>query len=326
MNNDIIQINHIEIVMNNLRRLKLRHLEAFVEVSRQNSVSRAAEVLHLTQPAVTRTIRELEEICGQPLIEKDGRGIRITHYGEVFLRHAGTSLAAARNGINALTQLNYSDGPMVRIGALPTVAASLIPQAVKAFLDTGLRNRLHIVTGENHVLLDQLRNGELDLVMGRLPAPENMQGLVFEPHYRERVVFAVDKNHPLAGKPQISVNELDAHPVLIPSAASIIRPFVDRLFIEHGIPEPEQAIETVSDSFGRAFTQEYNAIWIISRGVIAREIESGQFVELPIDTRATVGSVGLNMRAGETLDTAAQCFAEIIMGLSEQEEVRAPAH
>ncbi|WP_109314159.1 pca operon transcription factor PcaQ [Pseudovibrio ascidiaceicola] len=326
MNNDIIQINHIEIVMNNLRRLKLRHLEAFVEVSRQNSVSRAAEVLHLTQPAVTRTIRELEEICGQPLIEKDGRGIRITHYGEVFLRHAGTSLAAARNGINALSQLNYSDGPMVRIGALPTVAASLIPQAVKAFLDTGLRNRLHIVTGENHVLLDQLRNGELDLVMGRLPAPENMQGLVFEPHYRERVVFAVDKNHPLADKPQISVSELDAYPVLMPSVASIIRPFVDRLFIEHGIPEPEQAIETVSDSFGRAFTQEYNAIWIISRGVIAREIECGQFVELPIDTRATVGSVGLNMRAGETLDTAAQCFAEILMGLSEKEEARASAH
>jgi LysR family pca operon transcriptional activator len=326
MNNDIIQINHIETVMNNLRRLKLRHLEAFVEVSRQNSVSRAAEVLHLTQPAVTRTIRELEEICGQPLIEKDGRGIRITHYGEVFLRHAGTSLAAARNGINALSQLNYSDGPMVRIGALPTVAASLIPQAVKAFLDTGLRNRLHIVTGENHVLLDQLRNGELDLVMGRLPAPENMQGLVFEPHYRERVVFAVDKNHPLAGNPQISVSELDAYPVLMPSVASIIRPFVDRLFIEHGIPEPEQAIETVSDSFGRAFTQEYNAIWIISRGVIAREIECGQFVELPIDTRATVGSVGLNMRAGETLDTAAQCFAEILMGLSEKEEARASAH
>ncbi|WP_208991300.1 pca operon transcription factor PcaQ [Pseudovibrio sp. Tun.PSC04-5.I4] len=305
--------------MNNLRRLKLRHLEAFVEVSRQNSVSRAADVLHLTQPAVTRTIRELEEICGQPLIEKDGRGIRITHYGEVFLKHAGTSLAAARNGINALTQLNHSDGPMVRVGALPTVAASLIPQAVKSFLDTGMRNRLHIVTGENHVLLDQLRNGELDLVMGRLPAPENMQGLVFEPHYRERVVFAVDKDHPLAAKSQISVNELNAFPLLLPSATSIIRPFVDRLFIEQGIPEPDQAIETVSDSFGRAFTGKYSAVWIISRGVIAREIDSGQFVELPIDTRATLGSVGLNMRAGDVLDSAAQCFADILKNLSEKQ-------
>ncbi len=305
--------------MNNLRRLKLRHLETFVEVSRQSSVSRAAEMLHLTQPAVTRTIRELEEICGQRLIEKDGRGIRITHYGEVFLRHAGSSLASARNGINALSQLNHTNGPMVRVGALPTVAASLIPRAVKAFLGTGLRNRLHIVSGENLVLLEQLRNGELDLVMGRLPAPENMQGLVFEPHYRERVVFAVDKDHPLAGKAQVKVSEMDAFPVLLPSAASIIRPFVDRLFIEHGIPDPKQVVETVSDSFGRAFTQQYQAIWVISRGVIAREIESGQFTELPIDTRATVGSVGLNMRAGETLDGAAQCFAEILMSLSEQQ-------
>ena len=63
--------------MNILRRLKLRHLETFVEVARQKSVSRAAENLNLTQPAVTRTIRELEEICGKPLVEKDGRGIRI---------------------------------------------------------------------------------------------------------------------------------------------------------------------------------------------------------------------------------------------------------
>ena len=298
--------------MNQLRRIKLRHLETFVEVARQKSVSRAADALNLTQPAVTRTLRELEEICGKPLVEKEGRGIRISHYGEIFLRYAGSSITAARNGVNALSELSLDDGPRIRLGALPTVSTTIIPQAVSRYLQSGMRNRLKVVTGENRVLLDQLRNGELDLVMGRLPAPENMQGLVFEPLYRDRVVIAVDASHPLAGKRQIGVDCLDDYPVIVPSDNSIIRPFVDRLFVEQGISEPRQAIESVSDSFGRAMLRNYQAIWIISRGVIAAEIETGEFVTLPIDTQSTLGSIGINTRAQTALDPAGEYFAEIL--------------
>lgn len=304
--------------MNSIRRVKLRHLETFVEVARQKSVSRAAENLHLTQPAVTRTIRELEEICGKPLVEKDGRGIRISHYGEVFLRYAGSSLAAARGGINALAQLHLSDGPMVRLGALPTVSATIVPKAVSRYLRSGMQNRLSVVTGENRVLLDQLRVGELDLVMGRLPAPENMQGLIFEPLFRDKVVFAVKADHPLANRAQISVDSLDAYPVLVPTRQSIIRPFVDRLFIEQGMSEPKLAIETVSDSFGHAFVRQFNAVWIISRGVVSAEIDSGEFTILPFDTESTLGSVGLNTRAQIELGPAAEAFADMLRRAAEE--------
>tara|TARA_R110002124_G_scaffold104370_10_gene254315 strand:- start:2141 stop:3106 length:966 start_codon:yes stop_codon:yes gene_type:complete len=312
MKNAIYNKNHIEKHMNNLRRLKLRHLETFVEVARQSSISRAASVLHLSQPAVTRTIRELESIIGKPLVEKDGRGIRISHYGEIFLRHAGSSLAAARNGLNAVSALTMNDGPPVRIGALPTVSATIVPAAVAKYLDAGMRSRLLIVTGENRVLLNQLRNGELDLVMGRLPAPESMQGLIFEPLYKEEVVFAVRAGHPLTGQSQMSIAALNDYPVLVPSQASIIRPFVDRLFIEQGITEPRHIVETVSDSFGRAFLHGRNAIWIISRGVVAAELASGEFDILPIDTSSTLGSVGLNIRADGDLSSAAEFLADLL--------------
>ena len=147
----------------------------------------------------------MEEICGKPLVEKDGRGIRISQYGEVFLRFAGSSLASARGGINALAQLSLADGPLVRLGALPTVSATIVPIAVTRYLESGLQNRLSVVTGENRVLLDQLRVSELDLVMGRLPAPKNMQGLIFEPLFRDKVIFAVLSDHPFAGKSQVAV-------------------------------------------------------------------------------------------------------------------------
>ena len=84
-------------------RIKFRHLQTFIEVARQKSVGKAADILGISQPAVTRTIRELEEILGVQLFEKDGRGIRLGRIGEVFLKHAGASVAAVMDGMNSVT-------------------------------------------------------------------------------------------------------------------------------------------------------------------------------------------------------------------------------
>ncbi|OCW57656.1 pca operon transcription factor PcaQ [Hoeflea olei] len=294
------------------RRIKIRHLEAFVEVARQKSVGRAAITLSLTQPAVTRTIRELEEIVGAALIEREGRGIRLSHQGEVFLSHAGSGLAAVRGGIAALANVATVAGPPVRVGALPTVSATIMPGAVAEFLDSGFKSPLRVITGENRVLLDQLRKGDLDLVMGRMPAPENMVSLRFEPLYRDRVIFVVSRTHPLAGQRQVTADILARHPVLVPPEGSIIHPFVERLMLEQGMARPGRAIETVSDSFGRAYLRASDAIWIISRGVVAAEIASGEFVELPIDTGSTMGAVGLITRETETPHDAAVFFADLL--------------
>ncbi|MCG6858042.1 MAG: pca operon transcription factor PcaQ [Salaquimonas sp.] len=306
--------------MNSLSNLKLRHLETFVEVARQKSVSRAAENLAVTQPAVTRTLRELERICGCALVEREGRGIRITQRGEMFLRHAAGSLASARAALNTIDQLGADDGPAIRVGALPTVSATRMPAAVNRYFVSGMRARLKIVSGDNHVLLDQLRNGELDFVMGRLPAPENMAGLVFEPFYRDRVVFVVHSHHELAGRDRIAAEDFDRFPVLLPPEGSIIQPFVDRLFIELGFARPRNVVETVSDSFGKAYLRRYPAIWIISRGVVSGELDSGEFALLAIDTSSTLGSVGLVTRAGSELPAPASFFAELLRGLTAEGE------
>jgi pca operon transcription factor PcaQ len=293
------------------RRIKIRHLEAFVEVARQKSVGRAAASLGLTQPAVTRTIRELEGIVGQPLVTRDGRGIRLSRQGETFLAHAGRSLAAVRGGISALSD-PAGRGPTVRIGALPTVSATIMPEAVARHLESGHPSRLRVVTGENRVLLDQLRKADLDLVVGRMPAPDLLEGLRFEPLYRDRVVFVVASNHPLARTRRVGLDVLARHPVLVPPEGSIIHPFVERVIIEQGLARPLREVETVSDSFGRAYVREKQAIWIISRGVVAAEIESGQFCELPIDTASTLGSVGLVTRGGDDPHEGTAAFADTL--------------
>ena len=237
-------------------RIKLRHLHALIEVARQKSVINASETLHVSQPAITKTIRELEEALGVPLVERDGRGIRITRYGEVFLRHAGTALAALRQGLDSVSQELHGSGPPLRIGALPTVSTRIMPHAISLFLTEKIGSPIKIVTGENATLLEQLRVGDLDLVVGRLAAPDKMTGFSFEHLYSEKILFLVRDGHPLTRGKQSIFDKIADYPVLMPTQNSIIRPFVDRLLIVHGIgPLPIQ-IDTVSDAFGRAFLRE----------------------------------------------------------------------
>ncbi|MBE3638286.1 pca operon transcription factor PcaQ [Mangrovicoccus algicola] len=293
-------------------RLNMRHLELFVEVAQRKSVSRAAEALHLTQPAVSRTLRELEELCGRPLFEKHGRGIRLSPYGTIFLRHAGASLAAAREGLSALQSLDPDQGPPLRIGALPTVLATIVPRAVAAYRAEGPGARLSVASGSNLVLLNDLREGRLDLVVGRLPAPENMAAVTFEPLYRERVVVVVAAGHPLEGARLLSAEDLARYPVLLPGPGSIIRPFVERLLMEQGLTPPADAIETVSPSFGWAFVKRSRAVWFISQGVVAAQLETGEFAELPMDTGTTLGSVGLCTRLDKAPGASVTRFADIL--------------
>jgi LysR family pca operon transcriptional activator len=280
-------------------RIKFRHLQTFLEVARQKSVGKAADVLSITQPAVTRTIRELEDHLGASLFEREGRGIRISAFGEVFLKHAGESIAAVRRGVDSIAQAKSSIGPPLRIGALPTASASLMPEAVAEFLKAGTGSRATVVTGENRWLLDALRIGDLDLVVGRLAAPERMTGLHFEPLYAEDVVFVARTGHPLVQRRNFSLGEIANFTVLMPPPGSVIRPFVDRLLLTNGIGELTNVVETVSDSFGRPFVERYDAIWIISRGVVETEITAGRFTTLDVDTTETRGAVGLTTRATE---------------------------
>ncbi|MBK3745086.1 pca operon transcription factor PcaQ [Paraburkholderia aspalathi] len=285
-------------------RIKFRHLHTFVEVARQKSVMKASELLHVSQPAVTKTIRELEEILGVPVVERDGRGIRITRYGEVFLRHAGAALAALRQGLDSVSQELEGSGPPVRIGALPTVSTRIMPRAMSLFLTEKTGSPIKIVTGENAVLLEQLRVGDLDLVVGRLAAPDKMTGFSFEHLYSEKVLFLVRAGHPLIDEKRSIFDSLAEFPVLMPTRNSIIRPFVDQLLIVNGIGVLPMQIETVSDAFGRAFLRQSDAVWIISEGVAAADIAEGRLIALPIDTSETTGPVGLTMRT-DTLPSAA---------------------
>jgi LysR family pca operon transcriptional activator len=279
------------------QRVKFRHLQCFLEVAGQQSVVKAASVLSVTQPAVSKTIRELEEVLGVALFERRGRGVALTRFGEVFLRYAGASVTALRQGVDSITQARTKGGMAIKVGALPTVSTRVMPRAVHLFKQDNVGTVVRVITGENSVLLSQLRTGDLDLVVGRLADPELMTGLSFEHLYSERVSFIVRPGHPLLKAKLLNLSKLAGYTVLLPTEGSIIRPLVDRFLIAHGVASLPDQIETVSMAFGRRYTRMTDAVWLISRGVVAEDLADGVLAELPIATEATTGPVGLTTRA-----------------------------
>lgn len=277
------------------RRIKLRHLEAFVAITKLRSLKRAAERLHLTQPAISRTLAELEQILGTRLLDRGRGGVELTAQGEVLFDFAQAGLGALERGLDGAAAAPRHSAPRLRVGALPSVAARLLPELVTVLEDLAPDLLLTIADGPHDHLTEQLRAGRLDLVLGRLGAPDTMRGLSFTQLYLEGVVFVTRPGHPILTRPEL--DRLAEFTVIFPPPWAAIRPFVERLLIAQGIPIPPRRIETVSGAFGRVHTARSDAIWVISAGVVANEIADGRLIRLPFPAEGTDGPVGLMRRA-----------------------------
>lgn len=286
-------------------RIKLRHIACFLEVAARSGFGRAAETLHLTQPAVSRAIAELEDILGVPLFERGRGGAVLTGEGVAFRAHAGAAFAELGRGIDTLRRVGGGGGALV-VGVLPTVAARIMPKAVQRAKAAGLAASIVIEAGPNGWLIDQLKQGGLDLVVGRLAEPQVMMGLAFEHLYSEPIVFVVRPGHPAATGRPVRLEDIAHHTLIMPARGSIIRPEIDRLFIQEGIGRIDDRIEAVEPQFSRAYVRASDAVWIISHGVVAGDLEEGTLVRLPLSTSVSGGPVGLTTCAGHAPTPAAE--------------------
>lgn len=306
--------------MNMDRRIKFRHLDAFSAIARANSFKIAAEQLNLTQPAISKTLKELEDILGVVVMERSRAGVALTPQGEIFLQFAEQSTAALQHGLRSL-QAGGRAAARLKLGALPSVASALLPSAVLRFAAKNPDTRVELYEGAHFDLTTRLRSGGLDLVVGRLGKPDTMVGLSFQQLYSESVVIVASPESPATGIRDPA--ELAAFRVLYPPRDSAIRPLVARQLIAQGIPLFSNRIETASPAFGRAVTLgDPGTVWIISRGVVAEDLATGRLVALDIDLPSTQGAVGIMSRAEEVPSVATRTFAKLLSDLCAEDEIR----
>mgnify|MGYP002700247400 CR=1 FL=1 len=297
------------------RRIKYRHLEAFIAISRAGRLNRAADQLNLTQPTISKTLKDLEDILGVTLLLRDRAGVALTPEGQVFLQFAEQSVAALQIGLQNITNLGSVVGSTLLIGALPSVAAQILPRAVEKFLHLAPDTVIQIEEGSHAELTARLRAGNLDLLVGRMGPLETMEDLSFTQLYNEKIVAVAAPENPICNATKLA--QLADSMVIYPPKDSAIRPLLARTMIASGLPIFKKRIETVSGSFGRALVLgSMQAVWFISHGVVADDLEKGRLRALELDLSTTEGPVGIMARSEEMADTHVHLFRQTLLEAS----------
>lgn len=289
----------------NFDRLQLRHLRCLAIVGQERNLVRAAKALALTQPAVSKTIAELEDIVGRQLLVRRRRGVDLTAAGEVLLRHSVATLRGLREGLSLA--LDEAEGQQLRVvvGALPNMAASMLPEAIALLVQEHPQLRVRVVSGTNAQLMTQLRQGEIDMVVGRLAQPAALVDLSFVQLYSEPLLLVARPAHPLAGKPKPALASLAAYPLVVPVQGTLVRDTADAFLFARGNALPGAVIEATDTSFVLGLLRFTDAIWFAPKGAADSALALGELVRIDVDTSVTDGPVGITWRStGEPGDGA----------------------
>ncbi|MGV5566952.1 pca operon transcription factor PcaQ, partial [Burkholderia pseudomallei] len=276
-------------------RVKFRHLQCFLAVAQFGSVQKAAHSLSITQPAVSKTIAELESILGVRLFERGRQGARPTREGQLFMPHASACVLALRQGVGLLAREGGGAAATLEIGMLPTVAASLAPAVLKTLAAEWPRAVVRITTVANAELLERLKAGAIECAIGRLSEPERMVGLSFEHLYNEPLVAVVRAGHPLAASASPAA-QLARYPVVLPPYGTMIRQAAEQLLSACGAPPLESFVEVLSVSVARALALENDAVWFVPRYAAEFDLAAGTLTRLALPVDGADEPVGLILR------------------------------
>ena len=293
------------------QRIRLRHLHTFVAVAQQGTLGRAAETLNLSQPALSKTLNELEQLTGTRLFERGRLGAQLTLVGEQFLTHAVKVLDALNTAGQSLTRRNDVVPDVVRIGALPTAALGILPAVIGQFHKQQRNITLQVATMNNTMLLAGLKSGELDLGIGRMSDPELMSGLNYELLFLESLKLVVRPRHPILND-TVTLSRVMEWPVVVSPKGTAPRQNAETLLQTQGCKLPPGCIETLSASLSRQLTVDYDYVWFVPSGAVKEDLRQGSLVALPVTTPGPGEPIGVLTRVDAPLSAATQTLLSAI--------------
>lgn len=225
-------------------RLKLRQLTLLAALNATGSLHKAAERCGMSQPAATRLIHELEGLVGAELFERTSRGMVPTDMGRLLTRHASMLLAGIDHVHHEAAALKAGNAGNLRLGLSPGTSPRLVAQAIAMVKESTPRMDIQIVDGANDFLVAGLRDGSLNLAVGRAPAAST-NIIDFELLFMEHFSVVCGANNPLADS-GAGLSELIDQPWILPVPETALRTNLDLQFLSQCGRLPQDVIESAS--------------------------------------------------------------------------------
>ncbi|MGW0808105.1 LysR substrate-binding domain-containing protein [Nonomuraea sp. NPDC002799] len=284
-------------------RLKLRHLVLVTSIADHGSVLRAAEHLHLAQPAVTRGLRELEEILGVELFLRGPRGVSPTLFGEAFIDHARAVQAELRRASEHIAGLADGDAGTVTVGTLLTATNVLLPRSIAALKADRPGITVIVKEGTFDSLVPQLVGGDIDLILGRLNPIDDRSGLRQIPLYNEPVRLVARVGHP--AEQANTLADLLGFPWILPLEQTSLRQELEQVFLQDDLPLPRDRTECTSILTIRSLLVATDMIAALPALFVRND---DQLVELPVSLPSVRRSVGVTLPGARALTPAGKAM------------------
>ena len=194
--------------------MELRHLRYFVAVAGEENVSRAALKLHVSQPGLSRQIRDLEEEIGFQLLERSAKSVRLTAAGKVFLTEAREVLKRVETAVNKARNTHGQQRSEIHVGYAPSLTVQILPVALRAFQETSPRTRVALHDFSSEEMLTQLRAGKLQVALTVRPPRAALRGLEFAELARYALCLAVAPKHPFAKMKKVTLAQIAREPLV----------------------------------------------------------------------------------------------------------------
>ena len=286
-----------------------RQLQALVLVGRHESVSRAAEELHVTQPAISAQLRALEELAGTALTRKVGRNIQLTAAGEVMLRFAERILQLWEQAGDELGELQGVSSGTLRIGAVVT-AEHLLPSMLVKFTTERPNVRMKLHVGNRSEIVAMLSRKEIDLaIMGTPPREFRINAARFAHH---PMAFIASPKHPLMRKKRVSIDDVVNANLLVRERGSGTRTTVERVFKDAG-HTLHFGSEVSSNEAIKSMVAAGLGVGFVSVHACALEFEAGLLDILPMKESPVEGSWHVMHLVDQPLPRIAAAFQDFMV-------------
>ncbi len=268
--------------------MELRQLRHFQEIVRCASFGQAADRLNITQPALSKSMRNLEASLGVQLLERHPSGVTPTEYGRVFLDYAALVTSELERAVDELESLKGRGRGIVRVGAGTTLMKYLLPQAVRRFMAQDDANSVHLRQGLKDDLLAQLRRGDIDVMVGSVNPDAADEDLRQELVLEDRISVVCDAAHPLAAPRAttpgpLGLAALAAYQWVLPEAAEPEGERLARAFRAAGLSGPRVAVRTSSSIFMAALLKDGPYLSYLPRALIAMDPDYAHLAVLELE-------------------------------------------
>ncbi|MBT4940290.1 MAG: LysR family transcriptional regulator [Rhodospirillaceae bacterium] len=263
--------------------LQLKQLRQLIMVAEKGSIRQAAEALSIAQPALSRSIRSIEESLQVKLMNRGPRGIELTEYGKTLVSYGKIIEANLRFASEEIDELRGSKEGHVNLGIGPFEGFTIAHIAIDRLLERRPDAEISVIEGDFDVLSAKLLVGEIDIMLGPSQLNNSTPGLNTEILAESRPVLVVRAEHPFANLNQVSLKKLSEAGWILPPSDARARPRLNNVFIRHGLVPPKGPIEMAPGAAAIALLRRRDLIGMLSRQQIGHELQEGSMKVLPID-------------------------------------------